>query len=68
MYQNLCFHYCQKKKKKDFTSFGQPTRLIACASYGNHVQYGDECVRVCVMLLLSKINGNIECANTNEYN
>jgi len=26
------------KKKKDFTSFCQPTQPIACANYGNHVQ------------------------------
>ena len=24
-----------KKKKKNFTSFGQPTRLITCANNGN---------------------------------
>ena len=28
----------QKKKKKNFTSFCQPTRLITCANYGNYVQ------------------------------
>ena len=27
-----------KKKKKDFTSFCQPTQPIACANHGNHVQ------------------------------
>ena len=27
----------KKKKKKNFTSFGQPTRLIACANHGNTV-------------------------------
>jgi len=27
-----------KKKKKDFTSFCQPTQPIACAKHGNHVQ------------------------------
>ena len=27
----------QKKKKKNFTSFGQPTRLITCANHGNTV-------------------------------
>ena len=26
------------KKKKNFTSFCQPTRPITCANYGNHVQ------------------------------
>ena len=25
-------------KKKDFTSFCQPTQPIACANHGNHVQ------------------------------
>ncbi len=28
----------KKKKKKDFTSFCQPTQPIACANYGNHAQ------------------------------
>ena len=28
----------KKKKKKNFTSFCQPTRPITCANYGNHVQ------------------------------
>ena len=28
----------QVGQKKDFTSFCQPTRLITCANYGNHVQ------------------------------
>ena len=27
----------KKKKKKDFTSFGQPTRLITCVKHGNGV-------------------------------
>ena len=27
----------QQKKKKNFTSFGQPTRLITCANHGNNV-------------------------------
>ena len=26
-----------KKKKKDFSSFGQPTRLMACANHGNEI-------------------------------
>ena len=30
--------HMQKKKKKNFTSFCQPTRPITCANYGNHVQ------------------------------
>ena len=32
------------KKKKDFTSFCQPTRPITCTNCGNHVK----CVCVCV--------------------
>ena len=28
----------QKKKKNNFTWVCQPTRLITCANYGNHVQ------------------------------
>ena len=35
----IVYKLFQKKKKKDFTSFCQPTRLITCANYGNHVQY-----------------------------
>ncbi len=32
-------HACNdKKKKKDFKSFWQPTQPIACANHGNHVQ------------------------------
>ena len=27
--------FLHKKKKKNLTSFGQPTRLITCAKYGN---------------------------------
>ena len=39
--QRLCIFSCwvrlQKKKKKNFTSFGQPTKLITCANHGNTV-------------------------------
>ena len=31
-------HGAQTQKKKNFTSFCQPTRPITCANYGNHVQ------------------------------
>ena len=27
----------KKKKKKNLTSFGQPTKLITCANHGNDV-------------------------------
>ena len=30
------FQALQQQKKKNFTSFCQPTRLITCANYGNH--------------------------------
>ena len=33
-----CIELCDHKKKKDCTSFGQPTRLIACANYGQLVK------------------------------
>lgn len=50
-FQMACFALCQhghmrlkkkkkkqkQKKKQAFTSFGEPTRLIACADHGNDV-------------------------------
>ncbi len=40
LYRSFCFCVsARKKKKKDFTSFCQPTQPIACANHGNHVQF-----------------------------
>ena len=33
----LCKVTMLKKKNKNFTTFGQPTRLITCANHGNNV-------------------------------
>ena len=30
---------CGKKKKTNFTSFGQPTKLITCANHSNNVTW-----------------------------
>lgn len=38
---------CQRKTKKDFASFCQPARLIACASYGNYCSDLCEILTVC---------------------
>ena len=50
---------CVKKKKKAFTSFCQPMRLITCANHGNHVQQND-CVMLCALYAIQCLSRKLQ--------